>query len=102
MGASQSCNVGKRKLTVMLPGENPEDSAILRHPDTLVNFIEAHGPGLDTMDKCMLHYFSEHAKSPMLGTLKGNEYVWKSYEEIRKLCVEFGSGLMHLDMCPLE
>lgn len=101
MGAEQSIEPQK-SFAKFLPGETAEDSSILRHPETPHSFILTLGEGLDTMDKSMNHFFSCHSSLPMLGTRKENQFIWKTYKEVEELCRSFGSGLMHLNLCPLE
>ena len=94
MGAEQS--IERQKLDVFakfLPGETPQDSSILRHPDTPDSFIVTLGDGIDTMDKSMNRVFSSYSSQPMLGTRKENQFVWKTYKEVEELSRAFGSGL---------
>lgn len=102
MGNCSSAPRPEKFYSVQIGESKEGETRVIANPKHLTNYIKSPDPSLRTLIDIYLKSFHEFSSKPCFGTRHGNEYQWKTYEEIYHLSRCFGSGVMNLQLCPQE
>ena len=101
MGAFNS-NPEPSPITYSVPvGPLSESSTQEYINPSFPNYISTPFHGLLSLQDLYNKSFHEFSSRPLLGTRHGNEYVWTNYGEVYSKSLDFASGLLNLNLCPV-